>query len=257
MYIDQGRVIARIYDHCLSPTEEQLPLQWVLTEVERVDASLCTDLDNTNQFWRLETAILEVEPFTDEYSFSAAGNFARACMVEINPFIGGVGRRRVQIADIQDQARYTTAGISEFLSGISIPGLSTFGLEEVGFYRKKNGQVFARVSPPPTRAFSLTIYYEPLTDLELQDADVLASFRSAQQAAFPLLEVRASFNLLSGLDHKPESVIQRKLRALESEIAYCTAQWNDYRMQDNQEEDSGVIEGFTLGRRYSGRGYVG
>lgn len=257
MLIDQGRVIARIYDHCLSPTEEQLPLQWVLTEVERVDASLCTDLDNTNQFWRLDTTVLEIEPYADEYSISASGNFARACMVEMNPVVGGYGRRRVQIADIQDQQRYTTAGMSEFLSGISFLGLTVFGLDEIGFYRRRNGQVYARVSPPPTRAFSLTIYYEPLTDLELQDADVLASFRSAQQAAFPLLEVRASYNLLSGLDHKPENVIQRKLRALESEIAYCAAQWNDYRMQDNQEEDSGVIEGFSLGRRYAGRGYVG
>jgi hypothetical protein len=239
--IDYGKCVATVYELALNPTEEQLPLSRVLAEIELADAELCGDLDDTNQLWRLRSHPISFGPGEDSRRFSAP-NFGRAVIAEVEPPPGSFERRRVYITDLTDFDRYQSSGST--WTGLYLGQM--FPVEEIAFFRKDN-EVWARVAPVPRTSVTLTIHYEPGPAVDMLEEERPDSVVAASLVAFPLLANLAAQAALSGLDHRPEPVIRRKLDQLQRREAALRMRWSEYILADHQADNSGVIEGFRVG----------
>lgn len=249
---DHGRLVRSVYLKCLSPSESELPFATVIDNVETNDAQLCADLGLTQQLWRTSQYPLEIDAGTDEYPFNAP-NFGRAAIAEVEvpawagSFAGMAAWRKVYLVDIQAQDdRVTRSGFFTGFFGFS----SIFPFREIGFFRR-DGLIFARVSPMPEVACHVMITFEPGPKLDVQDGEQPGAIEAYPVIAYPLLANMTAQDCLSGLAHKPEPVIQRRLRRLAKEEADLRLVWQQGKGVDNHEDGGGVVEGFLPGGRRS------
>lgn len=250
-HITYARVIAGIYRGCLNPSERDLPLENVLQEIELQDAALCTDLDLSDQLWRTETRTISVDPSADEYRVpdAPADAIGRPVLAEIEQTGQERSRRRIYIADLPDQDRHTGTQ-RDHLQGIYIG--REYPIQEIGFFRKDN-EMWCRISPYPARHYGIRVMFEARVPLMGYNEDTPSSVASAAVIAYPLLIKKTCLALLPGLSHKPDSVIERALRSLAADAAELKERWHQFVLQDSEEEPSGIIYGFRLGFRTSGR----
>lgn len=246
--LDYGRVIATIYDLADNPTEAELPFHRVIRLVELVDVQLCSELDDTNQLWRLKSGPVPIDPGQGDVLVTLP-DFGRAVIAEIeapSTYAYGTTRRRIYISDLTDQDRYQSP-TSPYFTGL-VPGAG-WAAEEIGFFHK-DGQIWARITPAPAYSYAVTVHYEPGPPIDRGERDLPGSIEAAAVAAFPLLAHLVAKKVVAGktpwLDAQTK---QMKYAEIREEIVRCRQTWDSYRMQDHQADNSGVIEGFSLGRR--------
>jgi hypothetical protein len=230
MQLEEG--VNTVYEFSALPSETMLPLSLVLRAFRAETARMRVSMDLSSQWWDVGDAVLSVDASTNEFAFSPT-DFGRPVLVEARPSGTSPGGRP-RIVDIADQPALD--GIALAGGGVAKSDLAS----QVGFFSKL-GQRWARVYPWPLSARDYTVFYErgPVSFQQMtEELAVIPNFHD-------LLCIRVVLfcNGVRRVQSAPEMI------AMEAQF---TRDWHEYKGNDNQ-ESSGTIHGFRLGRRTSRR----
>ena len=236
----------------MSPPDSVLPLHHILRITHREDQMMSRDLDLSGNHWNLQSVAFTADAYADDYVIGVSSSaFGRAQFVELE--IPTQGRRRVKMADLEDQD--PASGVQNYPGGTSIRalGVSIADDVEVAIYRKGT-EIHARVSPYPLEPLTFIVYHSigMISTPRLATGPVSTK---AASAFWDMLHSRVLLQCITYCTHIPPEQ-RAEIKADHKERLYhptngCLAQWNKYRRQDTGEQDF-IADGFSLGHRRRG-----
>lgn len=244
-----NELVSGVEADLMSPPDSLLPLSHLLRIFHREDQRLVRDLDLSGNNWNLQSFPFSADPGIDEYVLPVSSEaFGRPQFVEME-MPGTRGRRRVNMADLEDQD--AVSGAQDYPGG-SAPRLLTGGIHEVevAIFRK-GSEVKARLSPWPSEPVSFIVYHS----VGLLATPRLTTGPVSMKAAaifWDFLHSRVVMQAITYCTHiSPElrgEIKQDHRERIVEPGNGLRDQWNKYRRQDSGEQDF-IADGFSLGNR--------